>query len=410
MICGGGIRSTGRYQARTLHSLTAKEEHNSSQETGSHTQYAHNPLLETSSSLAIMRIYDMPSAVVFLIAAFLSPPISATPVQLDNQTPSLENLQDVEKRCSNPCGYYGQVCCESGEVCYTDSNNQAQCGVGSGGGQTAAQLVPYLTSTYVLTDESTYTTTFYSSMAAVATPASGCALTCGGICCQSGQFCNSNWQCANIGGSSVSYNSLYTVTTYTTATASATAGAPLRPTSSTITTVTYTGSATTTQPYSTPVGTSGIILGASASSTGGGLSGGAIAGIVIGVILGILLLLLLCLCCCAKGILDTILGIFGLGSRSRRRTEETEVIEEHRHSGGGGRTWFGASRPSRRTEVVEKKSGGWGGLAGVAAALGGLAVLLKLKRDRAERNEKSSYGYGSDYYSTEYTGTSASEF
>ena len=353
----------------------------------------------------------MPSALVFLIAAILTPPISATPLHRDDQTPSLENLQDVEKRCSNPCGYYGQVCCASGEVCYTDSNNQAQCSAGPAAVQPSAQLVPYLTSTYVLTDESTYTTTFYSSMVAVATPASGCALTCGGVCCQSGQFCNSNWQCANIGGSSVSYNSLYTVTAYTTATAGATAGAPLRPTSSTITTVTYTGSATTTQPYNTPVGTSGIILGASASSTGGGLSGGAIAGIVIGVILGIIILLLICLCCCAKEILDSILGIFGLGSHARRRTEETEVIEEHRHSGGGGgRTWFGASRPSRRTEVVEKRSGGgWGGLAGVAAALGGLAVLLKLKRDRAERNEKSSgYGYGSEYYSTEYT--SSSEF
>lgn len=354
-----------------------------------------------------MRLHDMPSGLLILIATILTHPISATPLQLEDQTPSLENLQDVEKRCSNPCGYYGQLCCASNELCYTDSNNQAQCGAAAGGStQTVGEVVAYSTSTYVLTDESTYTTTFYSTMAPVET-GSSCAIVCGSSCCGSGYYCNSNTQCAAIGGSSVPYSSLYTVTTYLTSTANPTAGAPLRPTSSTITTITYTGSATTTQPYETPVGTSGILLGTSSSSSGGGLSGGAIAGIVIGVIAGIIILLLLCLCCCAKGILDTILGIFGLGSHARRRTEETEIIEERRHSGGRGRTWYGASRPSRRTDVVEKKSGGgWGGLAGVAAALGGLGLLLKLKRNRDEKNEKSSYGYGSEYYSTEYTSSS----
>lgn len=356
-----------------------------------------------------MRIHDMPSALFLLVAAILTRPISATPLQLEDQASSLENLQDVEKRCSNPCGYYGQLCCESDQACYTDSYNQAACGIGSDSGQTAGQLVAYSTSTYVLTDESTYTTTFYSTMEPVVTQPS-CAVPCGdGPCCQSDQYCNSNWQCMAIGGSSVPYSSLYTVTTYLTSTAGATAGTPLRPTSSTITTVTYTGSATTTQPYETPVGTSGIILGASASSSGGGLSGGAIAGIVIGVILGIILLLLICLCCCAVEVLEGFLGIFGLGPHARRRTEETEVYEERRHSsGGGGRTWFGASRPSRRTEVVEKKGGGWGGLAGVAAGLGALAVWLKIKRDREHKDEKSGTGYGSSYYSSEYTSSSKS--
>jgi hypothetical protein len=348
----------------------------------------------------------MPSALLFLLASILTRQISATPLQLEDQISSLENLQDVEKRCSNPCGYYGQMCCPSNEVCYTDSNNQAQCGSVVAASQTTGEVVAYLTSTYVLTDESTCTTTFYSTMAAVPTQSS-CAITCGYSCCLSGQYCNSNTECAAIGGSSLPYSSLYTVTTYLTSTANPTAGIPLRPTSSTVTTVTYTGSATITQPYNTPVSTSGILLSASQSS-GGGLSGGAIAGIVIGVILAIIILLLICLCCCAKEVLESILGIFGLGSHSRRRTEETEVIEERHHSGGGGgRTWFGASRPSRRTDVVEKSSGGgWGGLAGVAAALGGLGLLLKLKRNRDEKNDKSSYGYGSEYYSTEYTSSS----
>jgi hypothetical protein len=32
--------------------------------------------------------------------------------------------------CPNPCGYEGQLCCASEQYCYTDSNNEAQCGNG----------------------------------------------------------------------------------------------------------------------------------------------------------------------------------------------------------------------------------------------------------------------------------------
>jgi len=30
-------------------------------------------------------------------------------------------------QCANPCGYFGQLCCPSDEICTTGSNNQASC-------------------------------------------------------------------------------------------------------------------------------------------------------------------------------------------------------------------------------------------------------------------------------------------
>jgi hypothetical protein len=35
------------------------------------------------------------------------------------------------KRCENPCGTDSQLCCEAGEYCYTDGNDQAVCGTSS---------------------------------------------------------------------------------------------------------------------------------------------------------------------------------------------------------------------------------------------------------------------------------------
>lgn len=140
-----------------------------------------------------------------------------------------------------------------------------------------------------------------------------------------------------------------------------------------------------------------------------GLSAGAIAGIVIGVIAAILIILLLLACFCFRRAADGILSFFGL--RNRRRREETTYIEErhsHRASGSGGRIWPGAG-PSR-VEREKKKRSGIGGLGYVLGGLGGLAILLGLKRKRDEKKKtKSEYGSSEASYSYEsYTSPSES--
>ena len=366
-----------------------------------------------------MRFHDMPSALLHLIAGLAAlRPVVASFIPDSLQT--FEDLQDVRKRCTNPCGYYGQLCCPDDTTCYTDSNGQAACAAAVAPPQNNDGSWQYLTTTYVQTDLQTITTTL-SWQGAVTTQASchecnSCQYSlgetpCGNVCCKSGQYCQAAGMCVAVGGdSSGAYGTLFTVTTINTVTA------PARPTSNTLVTVTQTGLVTTTQGYIAPSGTNGaIITGPQADNNGGGLSGGAIAGIVIGVIAAIIILLLICACFCFKGLIDGLLGIFGLGPRRRRRTEVEEDVYVSRHhhgskhgsrTGGGGRTWFG-TRPGRKTSVDEKKKGGWGGLAGVTAALGGLALFLGLKRRRDRRDDKSSTGYGSSYYSdytsSEYT-------
>ncbi|EXJ86251.1 hypothetical protein A1O1_06621 [Capronia coronata CBS 617.96] len=349
-----------------------------------------------------MRLHEMPSSLsTLLVTILLARPTSAAffPELLQ----SFENLQNVQKRCQNPCGYWGQLCCETDEVCYTDANDQAQCGAGTVATTAAAGgQWEYYTTTYVQTDLKTVTATFSSYLP---TSTKSCSYSlgesgCGNVCCLSGQYCQSSGVCVAVGGgSSGYYSSFYTVTTVITNTASA----PLRPTSNSLVTVTSVASATTTQPFVTPVGTGGSIITGTTASSSGGLSGGAIAGIVIGVIAGILLLLLLCACLCFKGLIDGLLAIFGLGPRRRRRTTEEEVyVQRHRRNGGGGRTWFG-QRPARSEVVEEKrKTGGIGTAGWVAAALGGLALFLGLKRRRDRREEQSNSGYGSSYYYSDY--------
>lgn len=315
----------------------------------------------------------------------------------------LHNASRIELRqeCSGTwCGWSGQLCCPAGTSCYTDSNNQAQCGEANSGGVTGGWV--YYTTTYVETDYQTHVSVFSSLVGgAPATPTAGCSGSqnvCGGTCCDSGYYCYDpqNNQCRMIaGGSSGGIGTL-------------TPSAPLRPTSSTLIIVTATGTPTATVPFETPIATGANGSLVESDQGGSGLSGGAIAGIVIGVILGVILLLLLCLFCCAKSLFDTLLACLGFG-RKRRHTHEESYVESHHHSsgvGGGGRRWYGQgpSRPPRS----EKKSG-VGGAAGVAGVLGGLALALGLKRAHDRRHDdKSTTISGSSAYYSDYT-TSASE-
>lgn len=358
-----------------------------------------------------MRFSSLPASLISLLTITLIQPVCGG--LIPDLLQSLEDLQDLAKRsanCANPCGYYGQLCCQSGQVCYTDANNQAQCGVG-GVAATQVAATPangawqYYTTTYVQTDLKTVTATFSSYVAAASATCSYAQgqTPCGSMCCNSGQYCSQPGTCVAVPGSSGYYSSLATVTVTNTA------GAPLRPTSNSVTTLTSTGVAATTVPFQTPVGTGGSNVGVAASESSGGLSGGAIAGIVIGVIVGIILLLLFCICCCAKGLIDGFLGIFGLGGRRRTRREEVEVIEErHHHSGAGGRTWYGAPKPSGTViEEKKKKDSGFGNFAKAGLFLGGLAAILGLKRKRDERkDDRSSSGYS--YYDSEYYSSSKS--
>lgn len=367
-----------------------------------------------------MRLYNIPSSLLYLITIISQSarPVAAGPLLVSEQFPSLDNNSLVERgSCSygqTACGYYGQLCCNSDQYCYTDSNNQAQCGATTTQYQPAAQVTSgqwsMLTTTYVQTDLKTVTAT-YSTFIPATTLQCSYSLgetPCGSCCCQSGEMCQGPGQCVVVaGGSSAYYSGFYTVTQTT-----QTAIVPLRGTSGTTITISQTGSVTTTVPYETAVGTGGAIL-TGTVSTSHGLSGGAIAGIVIGVIAGLILLFLLCACLCFKSLWDGLLSIFGIRRSAHRRTEETYIDRRSSRRQSGVRTWFGA-RPARgsRTsvDVVEKRktSSGWGGIATVGAALGGLALLLGLKRrrDRRREEDKDSVSYYDSYYSSNYTSAS----
>ncbi|RAQ50513.1 hypothetical protein AFGD_003019 [Aspergillus flavus] len=296
----------------------------------------------------------------------------------------------LEKRCANSCGYYGQLCCSSGQTCSTDSNGQAVCADSSGGSW------QYFTTTFVTTetDVATVTSTWSSYVGQTTTAGGGSGsckaelgeTICGNTCCGAAYVCSNN-QCV-MGSSSIW--------------ATATATPPVRGTSAS--TITATASATTTQGFVAPVGTDGAQLIGEKAPDNGGLSGGAIAGIVIGTIAGVFLLLLLCACLCCRGALEALFACLGLGGGRRRRKETTYVEDRYSHHTHGGRpegrTWFGSRPSAPPPQTSEKKK--WGGLATLGIMLGALALCLGLKRRRDHEDEKSDYTYPSSYYYSDY--------
>ena len=111
-------------------------------------------------------------------------------------------LLEQRADCNNPCGWYGQLCCETGQTCFTDANNNAQCGgQGSIGITTSGGYWGYYTNTYTEADGATKTTVF-SSFKPVGTLGTSASCNyaqnespCGSICCQSGQYCIQPGQC-----------------------------------------------------------------------------------------------------------------------------------------------------------------------------------------------------------------------
>ncbi|KAK3299047.1 uncharacterized protein B0H64DRAFT_371447 [Chaetomium fimeti] len=304
----------------------------------------------------------------------------------------------MPRQCNQYCGYNNMFCCEEGTQCYT-ADGIAGCSSDAGGGWAR------YTTTWTLTQ--TFTKTYNSFVpAATAPPGTGdCVppegsgqIACGNICCASWQYCAFKGQCmANNPGPDPGPAPTRTDGSETITTAFS---APYRVTSGTATTTgtdTAAGAATST----------GAV---SPGGTAGGLSGGAIAGIVIGTIAGVALLLLICACCVVRGLWHGLLALLGIG---KKKKEETVIEEEHYRRGSSHThrdnhgSWYGG-RPSSAGARKEKSKGA--GLLGIGAALGTLALLLGLRRDKKKKAapSKTRSDVASSYWSDSYTATSPS--
>ena len=220
-------------------------------------------------SIATMQLFNAPTAMLGLIALASLPAALAKPypVHFDDLLDYHNSSQSVGKRaCAGvPCGYDGWLCCPSGSTCYTDANNQAQCGNGNANEQGAGGYWEYRTTTYVETvGLLTKTEVFSTYVPATATQTCKDSQNpCGSVCCDSGYYCLTSGQCALIGGGSSGGIS---------------PSAPLRPTGSGVVIVTYTGTPTATQPFQTPIptGAAGNDL-VPTEGQNNGLSGGKLA-------------------------------------------------------------------------------------------------------------------------------------
>lgn len=342
-----------------------------------------------SNTLGAMRSSSAISLISFLAAL-------SQPAQSQIVTTSVYDVTLEQRDCSNPCGYYAQLCCTSSQTCITNSLGQAECSdSGSNSGSGSWQ---YFTTTYTQTDLATVTSV-YSSYVTAPPSTSTCAIslgqtTCGSTCCSASETCDNGVCVAGVSSEEAP---------------TGTATPATRPTSSGAETVTATQSATTTVGFIAPVSTNGTTI-ISEAHHSGGLSGGAIAGIVIGVVFGVFLLILLCACLCIRGIFDGLLALLGL--RPRRRKETTYVEERISHHSHGEappprRTWFG-TRPSRPARTDDNQKSGLGWLGWFAIIAGAIALCLGLRRRRNE-DEKSEYSYGPGssyyYYSDYYSGS-----
>lgn len=301
------------------------------------------------------------------------------------------------RQCDNPCGYYGQVCCSSSQVCSTNDQDEAVCVDAEGVSESWTVITTVFTTTGVQTVTSVYSSLITAAPSAGVCDASIGETQCGNVCCDVSETCQKG-VCVKASSSAP-------------ANQTNTAAPPVRPTDAT----TVTATPTTTEGFIAPIGTDGEPV-VTAAPSDGGLSGGQIAGIVVGTLAGVTLLVFICFSVCLRGIFDRIMAIFGLGRRRRTETYVEEHSHVSHHTAPERRTWFGY-RPSEPRPPREKKSGlgFWGWILVIAGAI---ALCLGLKR-REERDEKSDYtssyyGPGSSYYSyyypysDYYTSTSAS--
>ncbi|KXX79592.1 hypothetical protein MMYC01_203018 [Madurella mycetomatis] len=300
----------------------------------------------------------------------------------------------MPRQCGMYCGSDNQYCCEVGSQCFT-SEGIAMCTVDGGGGRA------FYTTTWTVTRTKTFTSTYASVIPAATAPSGDCVpppgsgqIACGSICCASWQYCAYRGQCMeNVGdgGDGGGGGGVIIPTTIVTGGETITTqfSAPYRVTSGTATSTDTAAGASTTSGAVSPGGTDGQ------------LSGGAIAGIVIGTLAGVALLLLICACCVVRGLWHGLLALLGIGKK-----RESKTIEEERYTRHGRRdrhgSWYGG-RPSTVASRKEKSSKG-AGLLGLGAALGTLALLLGLRRDKKKKSaNKARSDISNSYWSTSYT-------
>ncbi|KAL2017839.1 hypothetical protein VTK56DRAFT_1641 [Thermocarpiscus australiensis] len=346
---------------------------------------------------------------LWLLLASSTHHAAAHPLRRDElQAAGYGYLLPRQQTCAGTlCGADNQFCCESGSVC-TTANGIALCTAAAGGGYAFYTTTCTVTKTFTKTYSSWIPATTAATGKCIPPEGSGW-IACGQICCASWQYCAYEGQCMGNPGTSGAGGGVVVSTSVVTGVETITTqySAPFRVTSGTAT-ATATAASTSTGTAAGVTETTGAVT---PSGTGSQLSGGAIAGIVVGTLAGVALLLLLCACCIARGLWHGFLAIFGLGKKKKSET----FVEEERYTRRGSShvrrehhgSWYGG-RPTSAAARKEKSKGM--GLLGLGAALGTLALLLGLKRDKKKAaTVKSRSDISSSYYDS-YSASSPSSF